>query len=308
MDSFIFLATLCPSLPIIWKLLWLVGWPVWLLWWWIAEGAFRCSLYLSPKVLEVSLCIHHHMLGHHIGTNRWHHFGWPLGSLSLGETSRSLMGSATFEVGLDAISTTDLFDTFTKTLCVRYDNVTLVWNFIVGRLGIVGAPILNLAGRPVESFLHLVQSPFGIFALGESLPEVIVFLLEQLRIAATMEALWESVWITLNLAERWWWLSHCRYWSVCVGFLYTVMDRVPSASGLTTVSKKGMDPSSLLSSTVNLMAGSTLLMCWRKPCLLASLWMTKVSSTYLHQNLGGGGQYLELFVLSTPCKDWPQWD
>ena len=42
------------------------------------------------------------------------------------------------------------------------------------------------------------------------------------------------------------------------------MDSVPSASGLTMVSKKGMDPSSLLSSTVNLIAGSTLLMCWRK--------------------------------------------
>ena len=30
MDSLIFLAKLCPSLPIIWKLLWLVGWPVYL--------------------------------------------------------------------------------------------------------------------------------------------------------------------------------------------------------------------------------------------------------------------------------------
>ena len=28
MDSFIFLARLCPSLPIIWKLFWLVVWPV----------------------------------------------------------------------------------------------------------------------------------------------------------------------------------------------------------------------------------------------------------------------------------------
>ena len=32
------------------------------------------------------------------------------------------------------------------------------------------------------------------------------------------------------------------------------MDREPSASGLTIVSKKGMEPSSLLSSTVNLIA------------------------------------------------------
>ena len=35
------------------------------------------------------------------------------------------------------------------------------------------------------------------------------------------------------------------------------MDSVASASGLTMVSKKGMDPSSLLSSTVNFMAEST---------------------------------------------------
>ena len=121
----------------------------------------------------------------------------------------------------------------------------------------------------------------------------------------TVEALWERVWIILNLAGRSWWLSHCKYWSVCVGFLYTVMDSVPSASSLTMVSKKGMEPSSLLSSTVNLIVGSTLLICWRKPCLLASLWMTKVSSTNLFQNLGGWGQYLELFVPSTPWRGWP---
>ena len=36
-----------------------------------------------------------------------------------------LDGAATFEVSLDTIPTTDLFDTFTKTLCVRYDYVTL---------------------------------------------------------------------------------------------------------------------------------------------------------------------------------------
>ena len=36
------------------------------------------------------------------------------------------------------------------------------------------------------------------------------------------------------------------------------MDRPPSSCGFTMVSKKGMEPFSLLSSTVNLMAGSTL--------------------------------------------------
>ena len=85
---------------------------------------------------------------------------------------------------LDAIPTTDLFDTFTKTLCVGYDNVPFVFNFMVDRLGIVSAPIIDLSGRPGESFLHLVQSPFRVFTFGESLPEVILFLLEQLRLGA----------------------------------------------------------------------------------------------------------------------------
>ena len=105
----------------------------------------------------------------------------------LGGDQEVLDGSATFEVGLDAISTTDLLDAFTKTLCVGYDNVTLIFNFIGDRLGrccaLVVNPIIDLTGRPVESFLHLVQSPFRIFAFGESLPEVVHFLLEQLRFA-----------------------------------------------------------------------------------------------------------------------------
>ena len=95
-----------------------------------------------------------------------------------------LDGSATLEVGLNAIPTTDLFDAFTKTLCVGYDNVTLISDFIGGKLGTCNAPIPNLSGRPVESFLHLVQSPFGIFPFSESLPEMVLYLLEQLRFAA----------------------------------------------------------------------------------------------------------------------------
>ena len=66
---------------------------------------------------------------------------------------------------------------------IGYDNVTLIFYFIGGRLGTCGAPINDLSGRPIESFLHLVQSPFGIFAFSESLPEMVLFLLEQLRLA-----------------------------------------------------------------------------------------------------------------------------
>ena len=105
----------------------------------------------------------------------------------LGRDQEVLNGSATFEVGLNAISTTDLFDAFTKTLCVGHDNVTLIFDFIGGRLGTCGAAITNLCSRPVESFLHLVQSPFGIFAFSESLPEMVLFLLEQLRLPTHCE-------------------------------------------------------------------------------------------------------------------------
>ena len=66
------------------------------------------------------------------------------------------------------------FDAFTKTLCVGYDNVTLVFDFIGGRLGSCSAPITNLSGGHIKSFLHLVQSPFGIFAFSESLPEMVL--------------------------------------------------------------------------------------------------------------------------------------
>ena len=65
--------------------------------------------------------------------------------------------------------------------------MTLVFDFIGGRLGTCGAPISNLSHRPVESFLYLVQSPFGIFAFSESLPEMVLFLLEQLRLATHCE-------------------------------------------------------------------------------------------------------------------------
>ena len=106
----------------------------------------------------------------------------------LGGDQEVFNGAVTFEVSLDTIPATDLFDTFTKTLCVGYDHVTLTLNFSGGSRGTSGTlvvyPINSLTGRPVESFLHLVQSPFGIFALGKSFPEVLFFLFEQLKITA----------------------------------------------------------------------------------------------------------------------------
>ena len=102
----------------------------------------------------------------------------------------------------------------------------------------------------------------------------------------TTLALWVSVPMTLYLEDRLWWLSHCKYWSVWVGFWYTWKDKELSANGVTRVSRKGMAPFSWLSSTVNLIAGSTLLMCSRNSSLWAYIWMIHVSST--NRNMPGG--------------------
>ena len=110
------------------------------------------------------------------------------GVFVLGGDKEVLDCAATFEVSLDTIPTMDLFDTFTKTLCVGYDYVTLTLSFSDGSRGTISTlvvnPINGHTGRPVEPFLHLVQSPLGIFALSESFPEVFLFLFEQLRITA----------------------------------------------------------------------------------------------------------------------------
>ena len=93
----------------------------------------------------------------------------------------------TFEVGLYAIPPSDLFDTFTKTLCIGYDNVTFGFNFIGSRLGtcsaLVVSPIRSLPRMPIKPSLHFVQSPFGVFALCKCIPEVGLLFAEKLRIA-----------------------------------------------------------------------------------------------------------------------------
>ena len=106
-------------------------------------------------------------------------------------------------------------------------------------------------------------------------------------VVQTVLALWVSVPMMLYFAERLWWLSHCKYWSVWVGLQLHLMLRELSASGLTKVSRKGIAPFSWLPLTVNFIAGSILFIWSRKSCLWACCWMTQVSSTNLYQNLGG---------------------
>ena len=90
-------------------------------------------------------------------------------------------------MGLYTIPPTDPFSAFAKTLSVWYDYVTLGFNFIGSGLGASSAlavsPIIDLTGRPNKSFLHLVQSPFGVDTIGKSFPETLHLFLQELRIA-----------------------------------------------------------------------------------------------------------------------------
>ena len=105
-------------------------------------------------------------------------------------------------MGLNAISTTYLFDTFTDTLCVGYDNVAPGFNLSGDSLDTCSAlaisPITDLPGRFVKSFLLLVQSPFRIFAFSESLPEVVLFLLQQLMFTAHCFGPMGGVWMIIR--------------------------------------------------------------------------------------------------------------
>ena len=75
---------------------------------------------------------------------------------------------------------------------------------------------------------------------------------------------------------------------MCVVFLNTDVFRLPSSSGVTRMSRKDMDPSSLFSSQVNWILGFIEFRCFRKLSLLFFLMIVNVSSTYLFHRVVGG--------------------
>ena len=115
-------------------------------------------------------------------------------------------------------------------------------------------------------------------------------------IEQTALAMWFSGLTTLYFAEMVWWLSQCRYFSVWVRFLGTVVARLPLGWGMTKVSTKAMEPSPLVSSAVNCMLSLKELICSRNPLLCAVVVVTKVLSTYLLHRCWGWGDVLRAFT------------
>ena len=84
----------------------------------------------------------------------------------LGGDQKVSDGAVTFEVVLNTIPPTDLFNAFAKTLDIWYYYMTLCFDFIGNGMGASGtlavSPIIDLPGRPVKSSPHLIQSPSGV--------------------------------------------------------------------------------------------------------------------------------------------------
>ena len=94
--------------------------------------------------------------------------------------------------------------------------------------------------------------------------------------------------ITRYFDETGWLLSHWRYRSMCEGFLYTVVFRFPSSSGIIRISRNGMEPSLSASSLANCMCWSILFRCSSKLVFCADCRMVKVSSTNLQKRVWCG--------------------
>ena len=74
----------------------------------------------------------------------------------------------------------------------------------------------------LSHFCTLSKAHFGYLHWVSAFLRWSISLLSSSGLLHTVLALWVRVLVTLNFAERWWWLSHCKYWSKWIGFLYTV--------------------------------------------------------------------------------------
>ena len=105
-----------------------------------------------------------------------------------------------------------------------------------------------------------------------------------------------------------WWLSHCKYCSLYIGFLKTIIIKLPSDCGMTKVSRKGIGVSARVFSALNFMPSSWRCYDWKKYSLCVDFMTTKVSSTNLFHRLWGWGDVLRALASSSSYISRPLWD
>ena len=164
-------------------------------------------------------------------------------------------------MGIDTIFAASLLDALPLTLCLRNNYVTFAVFSLLGSLPVVlplvllmpssgFSPLVLLSSQLLRIFLSILsRTHLEYLHLVSALIRCYNSLIRSSGSVQTTLALWVRVLIKLYLAVRLWWLSHCKYWSMCMGFLYAVMDKELPTSGLTKVSRKGIGPFSWLPST-----------------------------------------------------------
>ena len=273
------------SLLTIVKLLMLMLWPEMLQWSNIGEGAFWCSLNLSAKFLADSpMYSSLHPCSLHLNL-----YMTPLlfviGSLSLGAMRRFLIVWPPLK---NTWTPNLLHDLLILSLSpwwygtTMYKFVLFFWPVWLVLLVLVLLEFWLL-------ILALFMAHVGYLHLVRALKRCSSSSCNSWSVEHTVDALWNRVPATLYLEGIVWWLPHWRYKSVCIVFLNTDVFRLPSSSGVTRMSRKGMDPSSLVSSQVNCIFGLMEFRCSRKLSLLFFLMNVKVSSTNLFHRTGGVG-------------------
>ena len=140
----------------------------------------------------------------------------------------------------------------------------------------------------------------------QSGPFVDVFLLHLVAVGLNIQ-LWSY---DVRCSPHCIWLQWCGGYPtpdtnrVLAGFLYTFVLKLPSKHGVTKVSKRGMDPSSLLSSIVNWIFSSMELIWLMKLSFCVFLMITKVSSTNHLHRLEGVGDVLMPFSSNASMYRW----
>ena len=214
------LAKLWSSLPTVLKLLIDILWPVVLWWSWMGDGAFMCSLYLSANVLPgsplysslQSTLLHLHLYITPLLCQ--------LVSLSLGLTRRSLMVLPS----LKCICMPCLLQMFLQLSLKPLMYGTTMWGLWV-LLVVLFLVLLELLLYLLDLILALFKGQPWYLHLLNACMRWFSFPLSSWELEQKFLAVCVKVLMTLYLAARLWWWSHCQYNFVCVGFLYTVVMR-----------------------------------------------------------------------------------
>ena len=159
-------------------------------------------------------------------------------------------GSTSFKINLHLMFTAHILQVLTQPF--------VLWNYHIWILVVILARNFGVSSVTVCSWTFvlifiLLRANAGYLHFVSALYRCSSSCCNNWGVEQMVWVLWWRVPITQYLDGIVWWLSHCKYKSVWVCFLYTVALRLPSSFGVISMSKNGVEPSSVESLLVNWM-------------------------------------------------------